>query len=453
MTKTCLALAGILPILAGCATQVDRGLVAQRTAQLYPDAATPAEAGQPTVPPETTPAPIGGGLEDYVAVALENNAGLRAAFARWQAAIERVPQASTLPNPQFSYTNFIEEVQTRTGPQRNRFQLSQQFPWFGTLQRRGEAASAHAESLWWDVQNRAVALTRDVKVAYYEYAYLAQAIRIVEENLTLLRNLEPIVQRRVQTGAGQGELLRLQVEIGKVENDLNTLNDRRPAISARLNALMNRPRAELLPWPPAPQIAIEQFASEQLRDRVEQANPQLKAIEQRIDEAGKQVAVAKLQKYPDFNIGVAYIDTGQAVSTPRPSDSGDDPFSFTLGLSIPIWRHKYAAAEREARAQQASQRSERVQRANDLLSDLAMTLFRYDDAVRKVSLYQDTLIPRSRQALDVTEVSYQSGTATLLDVIDTQREFLQFETAYWRAIADYYQHVAELEALCGGTLP
>ncbi len=243
------------------------------------------------------------------------------------------------------------------------------------------------------------------------------------------------------------------MEIGKVENELETLEDRRPAVSARLNALLNRPRMESLPWPEAPSVDVEGYATEALRRRLQEANPELRALEHRIQEAEARVARAKLEKYPDFNVGVAYIDTGEAVTTPRPSGSGDDPFSVTFGFSIPIWRQKYAAAEREARAAQHANEGERIQRTNDLLSELEMTLYRYDDAVRQISLYRDTLIPRARQALEVTEVSYQSGRATLLDVIDTQREFLQFEMAYWRAISNYHQRLAELEALCGGTLP
>lgn len=450
MQQKCLITIASVLLTSSCATQVDPDLVHSRTEQLFapasgPSVDAPSEPGQGLDAPST--------LSEYVALALENNAGLRASFEQWRAAVERVPQVSTLPEPQFSYTNFIEEIQTRTGPQQNRFQLSQQFPWFGKLQRNGEAASARAESVWWNVQSRAVTLTRDVKDAYYEYAYLAQAIRIVEENLTLLRDLEPVVQRRVQTGAGQGELLRLQVEIGKVENDLESLEDRRPAISARLNALLNRPSMEPLPWPSAPEVDIESPATDALRARIQKANPELRALEHRIQEAEARLARAKLERYPDFNLGLAYIDTGEAVTSPLPSGSGDDPVSVTFGFSIPIWRHKYAAAEQEARAEQHANESLRIQRTNDLLSDLQMTLYRYDDAVRQISLYRDTLIPRARQALEVTEVSYQSGRATLLDVIDTQREFLQFEMAYWRAISNYHQRLADIEALCGGELP
>ncbi|MDY0040341.1 MAG: TolC family protein, partial [Desulforhabdus sp.] len=74
------------------------------------------------------------GLNDYLAYAALNNAGLKAAFLRWQAALEKIPQVTALPDPRFSYGYYIQSVETRVGPQNNRFGLLQTFPWFGKLE-------------------------------------------------------------------------------------------------------------------------------------------------------------------------------------------------------------------------------------------------------------------------------------------------------------------------------
>ncbi|UCE48268.1 MAG: TolC family protein, partial [Phycisphaerales bacterium] len=85
-------------------------------------------------------------LSEYLRYAALNNAGLKAAFEQWKAAIEEVPQARSLPDPRFTYGHFIEEVETRVGPQRNRFGISQTFPWFGKIEARTRAAGASAEA-------------------------------------------------------------------------------------------------------------------------------------------------------------------------------------------------------------------------------------------------------------------------------------------------------------------
>ena len=73
-------------------------------------------------------------LQDYLRYAALNNAGLKAAFEQWKAAMEQIPQAKSLPDPKFTYGYFIEEVETRVGPQRQKFGIMQVFPWFGKIE-------------------------------------------------------------------------------------------------------------------------------------------------------------------------------------------------------------------------------------------------------------------------------------------------------------------------------
>jgi outer membrane protein TolC len=87
-----------------------------------------------------------------------------------------------------------------------------------------------------------------------------------------------------------------------------------------------------------------------------------------------------------------------------------------------------------------------------LHAQLELRAYQLDDAARQISLYQDSLIPRAQQAMELTQVEYESDNATLLDVIDSERELLSFEKSYWRAVSDYGKRLAELEALCGGDL-
>jgi outer membrane protein TolC len=400
----------------------------------------------PTAPAPTT-------LDQYVALALERNAGLRAAHSRWRAAMERVPQARSLPDPKLTFGYYVEEIQTRTGPQEYRIELMQMFPWFGTLKSRATAAERMAESAWWAMEAQAQGLVRDVKRAYHDYAYLAQSIDTMQENLTLLKDLEPIVQRRVQTGvASQSSLVRLQVEIGKLENDLASLRDRRETFSMRLRSLINLPGPGVLSAPALPPVRVFDYDRDTLSTRVERDNPELMALERGVAAAEQRKDVARREGYPDFTLGVSYMGTGEAVMTPRPPGSGNDPVMVSVGISLPIWRKKYSASVREAESDRRAATNRRHQRLNDLKADLENTLYRLDDARRQLDLYGDTLLPRAKQALELTEIAYESGSASLLDVIDSQRELLAFTLAYRRAEADYHIQTAELEALCGGPL-
>ena len=73
-------------------------------------------------------------LPYYLRYASLNNAELKAKFEQWKAALEQIPQAKALSDPKFTYGYFIEEVETRTGPQQQKFGIIQVFPWFGKIQ-------------------------------------------------------------------------------------------------------------------------------------------------------------------------------------------------------------------------------------------------------------------------------------------------------------------------------
>lgn len=435
--------------LTACATATPTRPEAQaRAAALYgPEAAEPLESPRLQEPPWAG-APSLNALVDY---AIQHNPGLRAGFERWRAALERIPQVTALPDPRLTWAHFIEEVQTRTGPQENRFSIAQTLPWFGKLGLRGEAAARQAEGLWWGVEALRLQVVREVKLAWCEYAYLAQAIRISEENLTLLRQFEPIVQRKVQTGAGQGDLLRLQVEIGQAENELASLRAQRPAIAARLAAVLSVEAMPAPQWPPPIETEAVSIAIDPLRERMLATNPDLQALHWQIEAAASVERLARLDRYPDFTLGLDYIDTGAAIS-PGVGGSSEDPYSFSVGINLPLWRRKYDAREREtALARSAAEEQYRHQR-DMLLSELELRVYEIEDAGRRLNLYRDTLIPRARQAFELMLVAYEAGTADLLDVIESQRDILNFEKAYWRAASDIEKRRADLESLTGGPL-
>ena len=85
-------------------------------------------------------------LPDLVRYATEHNAGLQAAYHDWQARLLRIPQVTALPDPKLSFGHFIRSVETRVGPQQNRFGIAQAFPWFGKLKLRGDQVAQQAEA-------------------------------------------------------------------------------------------------------------------------------------------------------------------------------------------------------------------------------------------------------------------------------------------------------------------
>ncbi|MGB2807847.1 MAG: TolC family protein, partial [Sedimentisphaerales bacterium] len=280
-------------------------------------------------------------LQDYLRYAALNNAGLKAAFEQWKAAVEQVPQAESLPDPRFNYGYFIEEVETRVGPQRQKFGIMQVFPWFGKIEARTDAAAASAKAARKQCEARRLKLFFEVKETFYEYTYLARAIEIARENLELVKGFEEVVRiKYMATAATHPDFIRAQVELAKIEDVLKNLEDLREPIVARLNAVLNRRNFEMLPWPRREEFVPVQIQREKLIELLRQMNPELGALDFELEAAKSKVELAKKKFYPDVGVGVDSIQT----------DGGDDAVILMFSMNLPIWRDSYKAAHRQAKA-------------------------------------------------------------------------------------------------------
>lgn len=391
-------------------------------------------------------------LENYLAYAALHSPKLEAAFNRWKAAVERVPQVSALPDPRLTYRYYIRSVETRVGPQRQGFGLSQTFPWIGKLELRGDAAAQAARAERHRYEAERLRLFRRVKDAYYEYAWLDQAVRITRRNLDLLTQIEQVARQAYEGDrASYADVIRAQVEYGKLSDRLESLEELRGPIAARLNAALNRP-----PDAPLGNVRPDEAGSVELDDqrllaRLDEHNPDLAALAREVERAEREVALARREYFPDVTLGVDYIDTGDSIGGRRPDDDGKDPVVAMASINLPIWWDKLAAGVREAKRRRAAVVSERRQRTNDLQAELKMALYEYRDAKRKIGLYRDTLIPQARQALESSRTAFSAGNASFADAVDAERVLLEFELSYERARADRAQALAHIEELLGSS--
>ncbi len=391
-------------------------------------------------------------LQDYLRFAARNNAGLEAAFEEWKAAVEQVPQAKALPDPRFTYGYFIDEVETRVGPQEHRLSLMQVFPWFGTIAARTDAASANAQAAYQRYQAKKLDVFYDVKDAFYEYVYLRRAIAIAEDNVDLLRHFEEVARTKYTTAtAGHPDIIRAQVELATLQDKLVALEEMRAPIVARLNAALNRPTTESLPWPEYERHEPVEVDASEVLAVLQRQNPQLQALDFEIEAARSRIELAKKEFYPEIGVGVDWIMTGDAIS-PGVRDSGKDPVILMFNLNVPIWRKSYSAAELQARAQSRRALRQRQDMENNLLARAQRALYDFEDSGRKLVLYDEILVPKAEELVGASETAYTAGTIDFLSLIDAERMLLRFSLERERARTDQRQQLAQLEMLAGTEL-
>jgi cobalt-zinc-cadmium efflux system outer membrane protein len=384
-------------------------------------------------------------LNDYLNYAEAHNAGIKNSYYQWQAALEQIPQAKALPDPQVNYGYYTRQSDMQMDQMAG---IMQTFPWFGKIDARTESAIKEAAAARQKYEAARLALFREVKAGFYEYAYLGRATEIARENLELSKHFEEVAQTKHLTSeAAHPDVIRAQVETAKMEDVLAGLGQLREPTESRLRAALTLPADTNLPWPAVREINAADLDYEKVVSRLIQKNPELAALMEEKLAAKSKIDLAEKNFYPDVGVGVEWTQFDKSGG-----NSGRDSVALVFQINLPLWRDSYRGAVRQAQARQAGIEQQRVDTENTLLAKASQAYYEYQDSIRKMRLYNDTLIPKGRELLRVSEAAYRAGTIDFLSLIDAQRTLLEYHLLYERALADNRQKLAELEMLTGTEL-
>lgn len=431
-------------------------------------------------------------LREYLLLAAENNPSLLAQHERILAALQRIPQATSLEDPMFTYGQFLQSEMNRF-----RVMLSQKFPWFGTLRLRGERAAAEVDAAIAEFYAERNRIFADVKQAYFNYAFLAQQMRVTEAQAQVLDYFADIVNTRYALGtAAQDQLFRVQIEQTQVADALAQFDQLRPSLGARLNALIGHPANTELPWPESAPLPVPPPEQDVVLALVAENNPSLDVYGALAESAAAGVELARKAGYPDLDVALEYMSvskprqmapdrppadlfmslrqlrdtfTGQAapdvvatfssayaVATSREpmeySDGGEDEIALSLSMNLPIYRKRIRAGVLEAKHEENAIRHDEHEERLMLEAAAQAARYEYDDAARRYALYRDALIPQAQQTYEALQNAYASGAveADFLDMLDSVQTLLVFDLAQVEARRDLHLAAAELEYLMGG---
>ena len=391
-------------------------------------------------------------LPTLIRLAVERNPKLKAARANWQATIERYPQVTALPDPMLMYSYFARSVETRVGPQRHRLGFSQSFPYPGTLDAVGRVTLKEIEIQRVKYEQVVRDLIVDLKLAYHELAYLQRAWQITEQNQKLLNHILKIANTRYASGeATLNDVLKAQSQLAQLSYDLILVRELEEVEKGNINALLSVSSTISL-GPPAPiaytvlDIPVADLERQALARRQE-----LQIADLMIQKAAEAIKLAELKTKPMFKLELMTVETGDALM-PHALDSGKNPISMGVGISIPWSSSKNRSQIRESELNRSAAVENKRLMEDLMLANLKRLYFHLENARRLVDLYENSLIPQAEQAMEVAETWHQEGTKSIAGLLETQSVWLNFNLARLRAITDYQQNLARLERLVGGSI-
>ena len=386
--------------------------------------------------------PQGNILDSYLEMAAENNPGLQSKYKEFEAALQRIPQVNALPDPSFSFGYFISPVETRVGPQRAKFSLSQLFPWFGTLEAKSDAAALAAAAKYQSFLEARNKLYYDVSAAYYPLYELQQMQKIEQENIEILQSYKNIATRKFENGvAPMVDALRVDIMMKDAQTNLEILNEKEHVLVSTFNNLLNRDENEDVIV--SDTLMATDIELEAVKDSMLMRNPTINALDLKTRASKASEVVAQKQGLPNIGVGLDYVIVGER-SDMSVADAGKDVLMPMVSVSIPLFRKKYDAAEKEAQFMQESYTLQKKNVLNSLSSEFDRTLFEISRQLQLLELYKEQ-ITTTQQSLNLLFSAYSNSGQDFEEVLTMQQKLLKYEKLMAQALAKYHTAVARLD--------
>ncbi|MCK9413608.1 MAG: TolC family protein [Prolixibacteraceae bacterium] len=445
-------------------------------------------------------------LQYYLETAAKNNPTVLQKFAEYQAALQKVPQVGSLPDPELSLGIFLSPMELIGGNQVADIRLMQMFPWFGVLKNAKDEMSLMAKAKYELFRDAKLQVFFDVQRTWYELHKVQQNIRISEKNIEILHTVERLaIVRFKATPAGGGtsapgrtssitstqstssgssgmntmggnsgnsagsvsnqagasmsgspmgsssgssglsDVYRIQIEMGELRNNIGLLKNQRNTITAQFNSYLNRLPGTAVTLP---EVLIADnyhpyFPS--ISDSILSNNPMLGMLqfEQQSLEARKQM-VTKMS-YPMVGLGLNYSLINKSEMSTSPMN-GKDMIMPMVTVTLPIYRKKYKAMQTETDLLKSANSQNYKATANALQTEYYQAMQLFQDAHRRTKLYADQYRLASK-TLDILFKSFATSGASLTDILRVRQQTLDYEYKQTEAVADYNTSVAWMKRL------
>ena len=253
------------------------------------------------------------------------------------------------------------------------------------------------------------------------------------------------------TAPGMADVLRVQLEMAEIENNVESLLSDIAAEKAKFNALLNRPLDMDVTIPDSITKVPFIFDEAASMREIESQNPMLGMFEEEEQAYRAKREMDLKMSYPMFGIGLQYMLIGKSKTASMdtgmaPGMTGMDMVMPMFSITIPIYRNKYKAQQRESRFMWQSAREKYNNTLNILQSDLFKLKQQLDNAERKATLYQkQEQLARVTYQLVVQE--FVTAKSDLTNVIQVQRQLLDYQLRQAEALAEYNTKVASIQKL------
>lgn len=376
------------------------------------------------VPPPGTIGPEPRTLQEFVTLAERSHPRLRAALAAVEAARGKAVQARLYPNPMLAGSS----PQIAGASSQWNGYVTQDVVTAGKLKLAQQAALRDVQRSEYELIRARFDVLREVRQSFY-------ALLVSQRRMEIYKQLLDIAKRSYEIGrqlADAGEGTKADVLFWSIERDRADVRLLNAAVyietgRRQLATAIGLPRADVGPIDGDLFRRLPHFDLKQLQEAVVQRNARPRAAEAAV--AGSQWALerAAVEPVPNVNVMAGYQ---RQVDFP-PEDQG----LVQVMVEVPLFDRNQGNI-RAARADIAAARADLRVTEIDLATQAAAAIAAYRTAQRMVDWYEQLILPKARETVQLTQQLYARGEVTFLSLLQAQRILTETELAYVEAQAD-----------------
>lgn len=392
--------------------------------------ASPLGVGRQSVPALT--------LAHVIEEARQRNPEIQAAKKRWEGERAKVGSERSWPDPQIGVEFW--------GTKETWYDVAQTVPFPGkqVLKAKAQAHEAKRQMGFYDAKEKEI-LAR-LKAAYYSYFLASRQIEIFQESVNVLERFSKVAESKYSVSkASEIDVLKAHVEYSKSLNTLVTMEQEKETAQAELNALLDRRPDFPLAEPEEPALADLDLAFSGLVDLALASRPEVHAARHHVNHMKAELWSKRADFLPDTMLQYSRREFDD-------SEMKDDNI-FMVKFNVPfVWFWRQGSLVKAAT--KAKEEAEAELRAVETMTrlDVKVYLVKTQTARRLVELYRTSVIPQTEAALKVAQAGYESGTASFLDLLDSQRSWLEFQMEYYQYLAQFWSYLSALERVVGKDL-
>lgn len=388
---------------------------------------------------------LGQNFESYYQEAADNNPQLKAAFNEYYAIQEQITQVK-LPPPSVALGIFILPVETRLGAQRFKVGITQMFPAFGSLKARKGLIASRAALKLQRVEVLRNELYFSLRTIWYQLLEIQALIKVEEENIELLKVLENLALKKIETGNGSiTNVYQVKIKINERITSIALLKNKLPVLGAQFSQILNRDSLISIQMPNTVSLRYLNYTTDSLKNWIKKQNPELQLIEYKKEVNRQKMALQKTKNRPTYGIGLDYAFLTKRIDA-NPAQNGQGILMPMFKISVPIYKDQNQARLKEVAFEYTALENNQ-EHLNDLLMvQLERALTNYRAAQLNIKLYREQ-IEFTKRTLELLVTNYSVATKDFDEVLKLEQMLLQYQKMLIQASIEQNRTIITIEKL------